>query len=235
MRQIHVTPKESHHPLWGGRRLLWVFDEFARDRVLVEVRPDAYGRLGGLFDSEAPPGRYLTDEQAQRIECRVRTVFSVQRFAYENDWALRDPTRLRLQADGRVRRVAADDIPTIERFLQRSGHATLTNAAEVLSAPGLYGCFVGDNLVARARIHEHPDDRSEIAGVYTLPDERGRGIGTALVATCTRAILSRGRIPCCGTAVNNAPMNRALEKAGMEKVSALCSAIESEGEPTTAC
>lgn len=184
MRRIEIRSKESHHPLWGGRRLAWVFDEFALDTVGVEIRPDALDQLSDLFEDEAAPGRYLTDERAEWIEGRVRSMFAVESFTFENDWELRDPARLVHPEDPRVRRLTHDDVPAIERHLQRAGHAERVDSAQVLAPSIVFGCFVGEDLAGRAAIHDHADDRSEIISVYTVPAERCCGIGTALVVAC---------------------------------------------------
>jgi GNAT superfamily N-acetyltransferase len=69
-----------------------------------------------------------------------------------------------------------------------------------------------------------PPDGIRVGPVYTLPDERGHGYATALVARVSRTALERGRRACyLHTDLSNTTSNAMYQRIGYERV---CDAID---------
>lgn len=100
-------------------------------------------------------------------------------------------------------------------------------ALATLTAPGpfaprthrlgrFYGIRVGGRLVAMAGERMRFGDWTEVSGVCTHPDYRGRGYGALLCGHVATAIARRGERPFLHTYANNEPAVRLYETLGFE-------------------
>lgn len=99
--------------------------------------------------------------------------------------------------------------------------ATLTKPGPFLSRTHELGAFVGVKvdgaLAAMAGERMRPDGFTEVSGVCTHPDHRGRGYAAGLMAHVAGAILARGETPFLHSYADNAGANALYQALGFER------------------
>jgi predicted GNAT family acetyltransferase len=104
-------------------------------------------------------------------------------------------------APGYARVAVADDVPwLIERQVAFIAEVGIPEPPERIRgfmphrvARGDFWIWEDDGHVAYAGFNDAAPDFARIAPVYTLPDARGRGYATTLVAAMSRELLARGK------------------------------------------
>jgi hypothetical protein len=89
-------------------------------------------------------------------------------------------------------------------------------------------CFVyreGGNLVFKADLAVRSPRGGQVEGVFTSPEERGRGIASRCLAELGRRLLADCPFLCLHVAERNRPARRAYENAGFRRGAALRLAI----------
>jgi len=96
--------------------------------------------------------------------------------------------------------------------------ATLTAPGPFLSLTHRLGDFIGikadGRLVAMAGERMRPEGHTEVSGVCTHPDWRGRGLAGGLMRVVSRRILARGDVPFLHSYASNAGAIALYEKLG---------------------
>jgi hypothetical protein len=129
-------------------------------------------------------------------------------------------------AEGELRRASGDDRYTAARFLagfsrdaygETVGAFTQLPAADrMIGEDGLYFWTVGGECVAMANIAHRSTRHGRISAVYTRPDARGRGFGSAITAALTRMLLGEGLTPMLYADAANPASNRVYRRIGYE-------------------
>jgi ribosomal protein S18 acetylase RimI-like enzyme len=96
-----------------------------------------------------------------------------------------EPEVLRAPAAHQPRRLAAADLPAMERLARAAGLASWHDRALALGPA--FGCFAGERLVAMAGTHFATPEVIEIGFVATHPDFRRNGYASACTAALARA------------------------------------------------
>jgi predicted GNAT family acetyltransferase len=104
-------------------------------------------------------------------------------------------------AHGALRIAQESDLPwLIEGQLAFIAEVGLPDSAERIQrwlpkrvANGAFRIWEDDGRVAFVGFNDAPPEFARIAPVYTLPERRGRGYATAMVATLSRELLGRGK------------------------------------------
>jgi ribosomal protein S18 acetylase RimI-like enzyme len=136
------------------------------------------------------------------------------------------PTRMMVRAAGRplpegprgVRRLTGRDRGLLPNVVEptspfQPGYARLDPDVEPV-----WGAFDGERLVGVAHASVTLPFVWVIAGVYTRPDHRGRGIAQAVTAAVCRAAEAAGAVATLFVREENGPAVRAYEKLGFEGV-----------------
>lgn len=96
--------------------------------------------------------------------------------------------------------------------------ATLTQPGPFRARTGELGSFVGvkegGRLIAMAGERLRPDGFTEVSGVCTAPDQRGRGLAGALMRVVASEILARGETPFLHSYAHNSGAIRLYEALG---------------------
>ena len=79
------------------------------------------------------------------------------------------------------------------------------------------GIKVDGKLVAMGGERMKPEGYTEVSGICTHPDHRGRGYAKAITGHITNAIFERGETPFLHVFVNNEPAIRLYERLGYRK------------------
>ncbi|MBI1686498.1 GNAT family N-acetyltransferase [Caulobacter hibisci] len=99
--------------------------------------------------------------------------------------------------------------------------ATLTKPGPFFSRTHQLGAFVGvkvgGELAAMAGERLRPDGFTEVSGVCTRPDFRGRGYAAGLMAHVASKILARGETPFLHSYADNAGANALYQALGFER------------------
>jgi len=74
-------------------------------------------------------------------------------------------------------------------------------------------------LIARAARWTYSDEAWELAGVFTVPERRRRGLSRSVCSFVTAAILNAGRMATCHTGRTNRAMRGVAESLGYKLVS----------------
>jgi GNAT superfamily N-acetyltransferase len=137
-------------------------------------------------------------------------------FRHNGPWpAARDAATARslTRADERCVRQARDE-PFLQSFLQAVGRRARSEPTEVRA----FGVVTGGKLLARCLTTWAPQGIERQIGtvwsVYTEPSARGRGLGKAVVAAATAAILDSGRIARYFAFSDNTPSLRICRSLG---------------------
>jgi predicted GNAT family acetyltransferase len=77
----------------------------------------------------------------------------------------------------------------------------------------IYATYRG-HIVAKAQTNAIGLQVEQLGGIFTLPEYRGRGIGTALVESISRMIIADGRVVCLFVKTDNRAAKRVYEKCG---------------------
>ncbi|WP_254602121.1 GNAT family N-acetyltransferase [Sphingomonas bacterium] len=116
-------------------------------------------------------------------------------------------------------------LPPVDFVELGAGDAPAMLALATLTAPGpfranthLLGGFIGimhqGRLVAMAGERLKPEGFTEVSGVCTHPDHRGRGHAAALMRIVAERILARGETPILHSYSDNAPAIALYERLG---------------------
>jgi hypothetical protein len=129
-------------------------------------------------------------------------------------------------AEGELRRARSADRYTAARFLagfsrdaygERVAAFTQLPAADRLIASGeLYFWTAGGECVAMASIAHRSARHGRISAVYTRPDARRRGYGSAITAELTLRLLGEGLTPMLYADAANPGSNRMYRRLGYE-------------------
>ncbi|MBX3480282.1 MAG: GNAT family N-acetyltransferase [Caulobacter sp.] len=96
--------------------------------------------------------------------------------------------------------------------------ATVTQPGPFRARTGELGGFVGvregGRLIAMAGERLRPDGFTEVSGVCTAPDQRGRGLAGALMRVVASEILARGELPFLHSYAHNTGAIRLYESLG---------------------
>ncbi len=79
------------------------------------------------------------------------------------------------------------------------------------------GIKVDGKLVAMGGERMKPEGHTEVSGICTHPDHRGKGYAKAITGYVTNAILERGEVPFLHAFTSNTPAIRLYEKLGYKK------------------
>jgi len=116
--------------------------------------------------------------------------------------------------DARFDRLTADDFPAMVAL------ATLTKPGPFAARTPLLGEFWGVRergvLVAMAGERMKHDGFTEVSGVCTHPDARGRGLARELSALVAARIIERGETPYLHAYASNTPAIQLYESLGFE-------------------
>jgi predicted GNAT family acetyltransferase len=169
--------------------------------------PESLAELAALV----PPDRTLLLLQAERIAlpAQLRAVTSADGV----QMVARELTRSAATAsDGRVEPLEARDVPAMVAL------ATLTKPGPFGPRTACLGSFFGikdgAKLVAMAGERMRHDGFTEVSGVCTHPDARGRGLARVLSAVVAARIVERGETPYLHAYASNTPAIRLYESLG---------------------
>lgn len=70
-------------------------------------------------------------------------------------------------------------------------------------------------IVSLAGAMHMTESNWEIAGVYTLPEYRGKGFARAVCSYAAKHILNSGKCATCNTDINNTAMRKVMDSIGM--------------------
>jgi ribosomal protein S18 acetylase RimI-like enzyme len=114
--------------------------------------------------------------------------------------------------DARIEPLTPDDAPAMLEL------ATLTRPGPFAARTGALGDFfgikAGGALIAMAGERMKHAGSTEVSGVCTHPDARGRGLGRILSAYVARRILARGETPYLHAYASNTPAIQLYETLG---------------------
>jgi GNAT superfamily N-acetyltransferase len=118
-------------------------------------------------------------------------------------------------APGRGRRLAREDAPLLRELARRHpGDLTTPYAMADPGVEPIFGVVEDDRLVAVARIQASTPAAWIIGGVFTLPDQRGRGFGREATRAAVAAAVAAGARPALFVKEENAPARRIYERLG---------------------
>jgi ribosomal protein S18 acetylase RimI-like enzyme len=120
---------------------------------------------------------------------------------------------------GAPRRLTAEDLAAL-RALSQASSDVVTSAYASIDPARTYvsGVFATGQLVAVARAQVQLDRVWVIGGIYTRPDDRGRGYGEMVTAAITRAAHAAGADAALYVRVDNVAAVRAYERVGYRLV-----------------
>jgi len=134
--------------------------------------------------------------------------------------------RREASAEGELRRAKGADRYTAARFLAGfsrdaygepvAAFTQLPAADRMIEDGGLFFWTVGGDCVAMASIAYRSPRHGRISAVYTRPDARGRGFGSAITAALTRRLLGEGLTPMLYADAANPASNRIYRRIGYE-------------------
>lgn len=209
----HVLDRPIWSALAGRQALLGVGDDRAR-RYVDDISPfaatvdDTPASLSAL-DAIAPSDRALVLLQTGEIVPppgleMIRSATGVQMIAGEPI----DP----VACDYKIVELEEADAPEMIAL------ATLTEPGPFLARTHRLGRFIGvridGRLAAMAGERMKLDGLSEVSGVCTHPDFRGRGLAGALSAAVAASIRERGETPFLHAYSSNTPAIRLYERLG---------------------
>jgi GNAT superfamily N-acetyltransferase len=120
-----------------------------------------------------------------------------------------------LLAPGRGHRLARADAPLLRELATRHpGDLTTPYAVADPDVEPIFGVVEGGRLVAVARIQASTPRAWMIGGVFTVPEERGRGYGREATRAAVIAAVSAGARPALFVKEENAPARRVYERLG---------------------
>jgi ribosomal protein S18 acetylase RimI-like enzyme len=188
-------PSPLDHPIWSAlttrQKPISIGNDRAR-RFPAAVAP--FADVGGMADLPelavlVPAGDFVVLFTAEPVEAphglTVADTSSGDQMVLES---LRAPPE-----NFDITALTAADVPAMQELVK------LTNPGPFGPRTIELGRFVGirhnGQLVAMAGERLKPEGHTEITGVCTHPDHRGRGYSQALVANAARHILGRGDTP----------------------------------------
>ena len=184
--------------------------------TLLRTDPDLPGVLG--------PDPAVGDFAA-RWAASTGTVatLTMQQRAYRLTRVIPPPTA------GRLRPCTPEDHALVTQWtegfvadLNIHGSHNLIPVAEHAFGQGWFFLWEVDHPVAMASLVGETPNGARIGFVYTVPDQRGRGYGSACTAAISRHYLDRGRAFCCLNAdLSNPASNRAYQKIGYTPIAEL--------------
>ena len=145
-----------------------------------------------------PPGQALRVEPMRGLTQNG----SYEYFAYEGE----PPTA---PIDPRVRLLAKEEHELVRPIMQHD--APILNDPEAL----IFVCFDAEQIVGYLSCSPEWEDVWDAGNVFTLPEHRGKGIGTALDYAYLKTMRERGFVP-YGSGVYNPASAAAARKAGFE-------------------
>ena len=114
-----------------------------------------------------------------------------------------------------------DDFEILQNFHNARQHEVRYTVADAIKwkESGFRDAGLVENgmLVARAALWTHSEDEWELAGVFTIPEARGRGLARSVCTFVTTAILEAGRVATCHTQPSNQAMRRVVETLGYRR------------------
>ncbi len=139
----------------------------------------------------------------------------------------RPPTRL----DG-VRRLGGMDAPDLNRLNALEGDGTSYTGRQI-NAGVYYGAFNRGRLAAAAGTHIHSkrEGIGVVGNVFTHPDMRGRGYGTAVTAAVTAHLLQDCRLVVLNVDPANRPARQVYERLGYVEAARLVEALSTRRQP----
>ena len=127
-------------------------------------------------------------------------------------------------ADVVIGKAAPDDLHTIAEFcrcfsLECFGRETtvedsIKEAEEFISRSKAFVICQNGKAVAMAKSARETERHISINGVYTMPEHRGKGFATALVAHICSLIIAEGKTPMLYTDLSNPSSNKAYTNVG---------------------
>ena len=154
----------------------------------------------------------------------------------------RPQTMLRLQVERQafvppaslpsVRRLTADDATELNRLYALEGEGTWYSGHQI-NAGVYYGGFSRGRLVATAgtHIHSRREGVAVIGNVFTHPDFRGRGLGTAVTAAITAHVLQDAKLVVLSVDPANRTAHQIYEKLGYRESGRLVEAMSTLRRP----
>ncbi|MFG2057941.1 GNAT family N-acetyltransferase [Micromonospora sp. NPDC048930] len=215
----------DHHPY--ARHALWRDHEprgWRRDGAVGWLLPPEQGPAGGALGPAGPAldvfaglvadgtlhaGQWLHLPRTTREEVAER--FTVARL---DEWDFLWTTVAPPSQDGeeRVVRLTEADHPALDALVERSFPTTTSRPGDPRIVDW-YGIRDGDRLVACGADRSR-GDVGFLAGLTVAPGQRGRGLGAALTAGMTRALLGRYDHVALGVYTDNVGAIRLYRRLG---------------------
>ncbi|MFR9776240.1 GNAT family N-acetyltransferase [Micromonospora sp. MS34] len=215
----------GHHPY--TRHTLWrdrAARGWRRDGAVGWLLPPEQGPAGGALGPAGPAlevfaglvadgtlhaGQWLHLPRASAGEVAAR--FTVARL---DEWDFRWTTTAPPEQAGqeRVVRLAEADHPALDALIEQSFPTTTSRPGDPRIVDW-YGIRDGDRLVACGADRSR-GDIGFLAGLTVAPDRRGRGLGAALTAGMTRALLGRYDHVALGVYTDNVGATRLYHRLG---------------------
>ena len=128
-------------------------------------------------------------------------------------------------AHAAIRRATPDDIQALTTLYTGAAGFERAPVAQVRQAMvervytlRTYVAEIRGRLVAAASTSAESTQAAMIGGVWTLPDERGQGYSTAVVAALSAELLAEGRNPHLFYLEDNAPAAHVYKKIGFQDI-----------------
>ncbi len=110
--------------------------------------------------------------------------------------------------------MAYDQDEVLTPLHQFNYDACKAGQARSLSRYRVFVAILNGRIVGRAQTNASGYAWEQLGGIYVLPQNRGLGIASILVAALVKAILESGRSPCLFVKKKNASARRVYEKLG---------------------
>ncbi|MGW3784573.1 GNAT family N-acetyltransferase [Micromonospora chokoriensis] len=224
-----VLAAAGHHPF--ARHMLWrgvPARAYQRDDAVLWLPPSAHVPAGGAIGSAATvleicvalaTDGVLRAGQALHLPRLKPGVVSPRLAVVEHaDWDFHwtgtaPPAQL---DEARVVRLTKADHPALEALIDEAFPSTTSRPGDP-RVVDWYGIWAGDRLVACGADRSR-GDIGFLAGLTVAPEQRGRGLGGALTAGMTRALLARHDTVGLGVYPSNVGAVRLYRRLGFANV-----------------
>ncbi|MFC0509367.1 GNAT family N-acetyltransferase [Micromonospora costi] len=220
-----VLAAAAHHPY--ARHSLWRDSEprgYRRDGALVWLLPEGQGPAGGALGAPGPaldvcaalvaegalgPGQWLHLPRLDAADLAGRLPVA-QHDEWDFLWTDAPPPPQ--PGEDRVVRLTEADHPALDALIEEAFPTTTSRPGDP-RVVDWYGIRDGDRLVACGADRSR-GDVGFLAGLTVAPAERGRGLGAALTAGMTRALLARFDLVALGVYTVNVGAVRLYRRLG---------------------
>ena len=112
-------------------------------------------------------------------------------------------------------RLTPEDVPEMMKLVELTQPGPFSPGT--IEMGDYIGIKVDGKLVAMGGERMKPEGYTEVSGICTHPDHRGKGYAKAITGYLTNAILERGEVPFLHAFTNNTPAIKLYEKLGYKK------------------